>query len=226
MEFTSKGVYHAHPIDLYISMDEKFGKLGKWLEWEPEVFLSYFPEVTYRVPKDKLLAVQSVAANMQLPYTDHTAFEAVGNCFCNYYFIVGESSPLGTAECFYVVAQLKKLAVAVHGVKEADLLFYGEIPSYIAATAKYEHQRMLPSPLSFGQSILDYLYPNYEKDLSAERDIVSQIDKSEIPNSTEDLNKLLDNVDPSSTHGAFISWLLSCYFYDPTAFDIDSFEDN
>jgi len=188
-----------------------------WLAWEPEVLLSYVPEVKFYVPRNKILAVQAVGANADLVCSDHVGFESVGNCFCNYHYLVGESQPLGIEECFYTINQVRDIISKVHNLSQEKIEFLGEIPGYIASVAKLYKHRVLPKPLSFSQDILNFLYPNTkENNISDLLYIAEEIDKASLPDSLDELRKLLDNVDPDSTHGVFVGWLIGCYVYDPT----------
>lgn len=206
--FNDVTVHSLHPIDLYRKMDEVLSKDGKdWLGWEPETVLQHL-----KVPRtaqeavDKVLAVQAIAAHVELACESHEAFEALCNSFCNYSFIVGESQPAGIEECFYTVKQIKAIADAVHKIKDGDVIFYGEIPGYIAAVAKLHSHRVLPVPLWFAQDILDFIYPNTDIDLASYKNVAEEIDKADLST----LDELED------TDNNFINWLIGCYRYDPT----------
>lgn len=207
MEFTNSIIYSTHPIDLYKYINTALKGLGAWLSWEPEVL---FKNLNINKPNsnsvNKVLAVQSTAANTELPCKNHLAFESVGNCFCNEHFIAGTSQPIGIEECMYTVNQIKLIAKEVHKVNEDLVTFYGEIPGYVASVAKLHSHRVLPIPLNFGQDILDYLYPNYGVNLTEEKHIAEVIDKA-------DLSELADL---DRTDNKFIHWLVGCYRYDPT----------
>lgn len=207
-DFNDSTIYSTSPIDLYTAMDKVLTPLGAWISWEPDTLLKHITSKTKLNSNsiNKLLAVQAVAANLDLVCKDHTAFEAVGTCFCNEHYILGRSQPIGIEECMYTVKQIKGIAVLVHNTQEDLVMFYGEIPGYVASVAKLNSHRVLPIPLSFGQDILDYLYPNYGVDLVKEKDMAQKIDDADL----KDLTSL------DKTDNIFIHWLVGCYLYDPT----------
>jgi hypothetical protein len=229
-QFTDHTVYHTSPATLYRNLDAMLTKehSKRWLEWEPEVLLSTVPEVKYYVPRNKLLAIQAVGANADLVCSDHIGFESVGNCFCNYHYLVGESQPIGIEECLYTTNHVKQIISDVHKLDTDKINFLGEIPGYIASVAKLYKHRVLPVPLNFGQDILDFLYPNNKQDAHFEemKHIAAEIDKTAIPNDFGNLGKILDVIDPGSTNGAFVNWLIGCYLYNPTTIIGNTVEEN
>ena len=215
--FTDKTILKTSPTALYKEMAIKLEGEGPWIEWEPETILHSISSDIGDVAMNKILAVQAVAANTELPCMDHVAFESVVNSFCNYTYIVGESQPTGIEECFYTVNHIKGIATQVHNLDPSSILFAGEVPGYIAAVAKLYSKRVIPYPLSFAQDILDFIYLNYNIPLDEMKDIVQKIDSAIIPENVKDISSLVEELDPKSEYHTFITWILGCYIYDPTS---------
>lgn len=205
---TNDSVLHTDPTTLYKALNKKFIKFGDWLSWEPDVFLKMIGDVTDKLPQNKLMAIQALGGNTQIALEDHIAFESIGNCFCNVNYIVGHSMPLSIEECFYTVKHIKTIGALVHDIPTKNISFFGEIPGYVASCAKHESKRVLPVPLSFGQDILDFLYPNYNVDLIEEHTAIKNIEENQ---NSDYFNKILEE-QPNT----FASWVIGCYLFNPT----------
>jgi hypothetical protein len=142
-----ESVKAAHPADIRRALDVVF-EGEDWPSWEPETLLASLKD---RKPDDtdKILAVQAVARNPALAFTSAAAFEKVVNAFCNNTCVMDVSQPPHVEEMAYAVGQLISMC--------PDKKFSGEVPGYVAATARYRGWFALPSVLSFGQTLLNGL---------------------------------------------------------------------
>lgn len=145
----------AHPVEIWQACEQAFAG-QKWLAWDPEtILLSLGSEISDQAV-DKLLAVQSVASNAKAALANADAFEKVVNAFCNNICVMDVSQPPEVEEMSYAASQIQKLVQAVHG-SSARAVFDGDVPNYVAATAKFRGWQFLPKNLSFAQNILDCL---------------------------------------------------------------------
>lgn len=145
----------AHPVEIWLACEQAFHG-EKWLSWDPETILLSLGSDISDEAVDKLLAVQAVASNAKATLTNADAFEKTVNAFCNNICVMDVSQPPEVEEMSYAVSQIGKLILAVHGPK-AKIAFDGEVPGYVAATAKFRGWSILPKNLAFAQEMLDCL---------------------------------------------------------------------
>lgn len=155
MQTKHDAILAAHPVEIWQACEQAFAG-QKWLAWDPETILLSLGNDISDQAVDKLLAVQAVASNGNAVLSNADAFEKAVNAFCNNICVMDVSQPPEVEEMSYAVSQIEKLLHAVHGPR-AKIAFDGEVPGYVAATAKFRGWQYLPKNLSFAQGLLDYL---------------------------------------------------------------------
>lgn len=148
-------ILRAHPLEIYKACDELFGE-SPWLSWEPETLLMELKSEVSDRAVDKLLAVQAVCGNTKVALTNSDAYENVINAFCNNVCVMDVIQPPEVEEMSYGHSQITLLAKEVHGA-DCRIEPSGEVPGYVAATAKFRGWILLPENLSFAQEMLDSL---------------------------------------------------------------------
>ena len=151
----------SHPIEIYLACDKLF-EGEPWLEWEPETLLLQLRQDVDELSEDKLLAVQSVAANASVVLNMALAFEKAATAFCNNVCVADEWQPPYVEEVCYAVPQILKILHAVHG-PDHTFAFAGEVPGYVASVAKYRGWIALPHRLDFASELLNGLNGLTEK---------------------------------------------------------------
>lgn len=154
-------ILRAHPVEIYKACDEIFNN-EPWLSWEPETLLLELKSEVSDRAVDKLLAVQAVAANPKVVLTNSDAFENTVNAFCNNVCVMDISQPPEVEEMSYAMSQIVLLIKEAHKIEE-KIVPGGEVPGYVAATAKFRGWVILPKNLSFAQGILNTLTGFNEK---------------------------------------------------------------
>lgn len=145
----------SHPVEIYQALDTLFAD-DAWISWEPETLLLELKEEVPEAAVDKLLAVQALAANSELALTHSQAFENVVNAFCNNICVTDTHQPPYVEEMAYAVSQIEKIVKLVHG-ENTPCKFTGDVPNYVAATARFRDWFALPRILSFAQEMLNSL---------------------------------------------------------------------
>ena len=145
----------AHPIEIYEALDGVFAG-EKWLSYEPETLLLALKQEVSDQALDKLLAVQAVAANPKGVAGNSSGFEKVVHAFCNNICVMDVLQPPEVEEMSYAVSQMHKLVQLAHKGAPA-LEFSGDVPGYVAATARFRGWQILPRNLAFAQEMLDHL---------------------------------------------------------------------
>lgn len=207
----------ASPEEIFLALDRLFPS-EPWMQWEPETLLHELEGDVSEAAKDKLLAVQAVAANSMLSLRECVAFENVVNAFNNNICVVDAPQPPFVEEMFYAVKQLAAIVHRVHG-PDKKLAFTGTVPGYIAATAKYRGWTLLPKELSAGQQQLDFLTGSHPKKenaalLARVRELYSAMrheDARAILGSNE-VQELLSQDDANAT---FVRQVLGLFLFDP-----------
>lgn len=143
-----------HPIDLYRMLDTLF-RDEEWLDWEPETLIRQADKLEDPIAQDKLLAIQSAAANSRLVLSNAVAFEKVVLAFSNNHIIPDAPQSPYLEEVFYAVDQLRELIQLVHDQKAE---FIGEVPGYVSAVARHRGWQILPAGLNFAQQSLNFLW--------------------------------------------------------------------
>lgn len=147
----------AHPVDIYRALNEVFGDVP-WSGWEPETLLASLPGEVPDLVRDKVLAVQALAANPLPALTEALALEKTVHALCNNICVMDVRQPLYVEELAYGVGQMLAILADVTGKRpEAGKVFRGETPGYVAATARFRDWFVLPPPLEFAQRALDGL---------------------------------------------------------------------
>lgn len=203
-----KFVLGSHPVDIYTALDEEPLFL-EWVTWDAETLLMQLPLVKDAVAMDKVLAVKSCAANINVPAAKALAFEKVCTAFCNNHCVMDAYQPLFVEEVFYGVGQIRKISQIVHGRVPK---FKGEVPGYIASVAKTRAVTVLPLPLAFAQDRTTFLTGRApsgdEMGLVASIDLVDQLSLRD--------PKILDQLDPKKNAADRLSaFLIGCYVFDP-----------
>lgn len=208
----------AHPFDVYRALDTMFGE-ERWLSWEPEVLLHELADEVSEQARDKVLAVQAVAANGALACGKAAAFENVVHAFCNNALVVDSLQPPTIEEVMYTIPQLEKIIKQVHS--DAEVSFYGEIPRYVAAVAKYRGWVVLPTRLGFAQDALDELtgcspesdkYQEFKGTLQLIKGLVASVAETAITTSDE----VFSLIEEDTPKALVIRLVLGAYLYDPT----------
>lgn len=128
----------SSPFDVYTQLAKEQAATN-WIGWDLDTFLLHYPGAD-----NKMLAVKSLAYNIQKVCSDWQAFEQVVCAFNN----MDQPSVLQVEEICYGVGQIKLIA-------NQPVLFLGDIPNYISACAKYYEWLVLPPALSFAQELLE-----------------------------------------------------------------------
>lgn len=207
----------ASPEEIFVALDKLF--VGEqWMQWEPETLLHELEGDVSDAAKDKLLAVQAVAANSMLPLKECIAFENVVNAFNNNVCVVDTPQPVFVEEMFYAVKQLTAIIHRVHG-EDKKITFSGTVPGYIAATAKYRGWTLLPKELEAGQQQLDFLTGTHPKKENAElltrvRELYANMKHADAKDilKSEEIQKLLEQEDANAT---FVRQVLGLFLFDP-----------
>lgn len=208
-----------HPINLLKALDTYF-EGSDWYSWEPEVVLTELKDEVSDQAADKVLAVKSLAANTEMAFYNHSAFENIVHAFCNNMLVVDTNQPMYVEEIMYAVPQIIQIARYVHG-DLVDVEFRGEVPGYIAATAKYRGWVVLPKRLQFAQEILDSLtgieegskrYTEFKTTIALVKNLVEAMDATDVTQYTEMLGFLEEDTEKS----LIAKRILGSYLYDPT----------
>jgi hypothetical protein len=219
-QFTDEFILATEPVQLFRELDKALAGAhsdpdSNWLAWDTESILLTLDRdrtlITENTAIDKIMAVKSAAFNMNVPCTHALAFEKVVLAFCNNECVMDAVQPPFVEEIFYTVYRLKVLAKEVHG-KETKLDFRGEIPGYVAATAKHRNVLVLPKPLDFAQDLLTFLTgyaPN-----SDELSLIEQVHElaRENPAGLKD-HETLSRLSPIDDKN--VVDVLRCYLYYP-----------
>lgn len=225
-KLTDEGIIYTHPVDLFLSLDKSWASDG-WENWEAEVLLATVadPQELSSEAIDKLLAIQSFYKMPYLAFTNAVAFEKIVHAFCNNPCVVDTLQPPHIQEITYTVKQCNNIIKNSRYKEEKDnFIFMGEIPGYIAATAKYRDWIVLPKCLAFAQEALFSLkgyvsgnprYEEHKKIIKAAVNMVSHLDDSTI-----DANGVAEVAEAVNNESSFSSNLLlqivGAYLYDPT----------
>jgi hypothetical protein len=209
----------AHPIELYASIERLFPG-EDWKSWEMETLLHELRDDMDAVAADKLMAVKAVAANPDMPYTHAPAFEKTANAFCNNVCVMDAFQPPYVEELTYAVTQLHALRRLVRPEEDASLaVFSGEVPGYVAATAKYRGWMALPGVLSFGQEFLNAL--NGVSENSPEREklmktiaLYTSLTKKDAEDMLRDSS--VDSLAKTDEASAIVRDILGALLFDPT----------
>lgn len=145
----------AHPVEILEACDGVFAG-QKWLAYDPETILLSLKDDISDASVDKLLAVQAVASNPMAVLCNADAFEKTVNAFNNNICVMDVAQPPEVEEMSYAASQIDKIIKAVHGAK-SDIRYSGDVPNYVAATARFRGWTILPKNLSFAQEMLDVL---------------------------------------------------------------------
>ena len=211
-------ILNNSPIQILHKLDSLFAG-SEWLSWEPETLLLKNLDVTDPIAKDKLLAVQAVASNSQAATSSGDAFEKVVMAFNNNHCIVDQYQPPEIEEVFYAVQQITKIITEIH---DAEAIFTGEIPNYVAAVARFHRWIFLPNPLQFAQETLNSLN-GLHKDggkasvYSGLLSIAKQVSDSMAHTDSlrGDVSELGNWVGNSPQHDV-ARRMIGCYLYSPT----------
>lgn len=204
------------PSAIYSELSSNFGE-ADWVGWDPHTVLAHIEDAT-DVGQDKILATQAFAFNTKLASTEAVAFENISHAFCNNHCVFDAHQPLELPEAAYAVKQMRELAKLVHGPK-FELEFAGEIPSYIAAIAKFRGFYLLPQSLAFAQGLLNHLtglapgspkYQESEKLLTAAESVLGALGASP---KLEDVIAHLEREDALTD---FTRAVVGCVVFDPT----------
>lgn len=203
----------VHPSDLFVALDRYFENTN-WLEWEPEVLLHELKDDITEREADKVLAVKSVAVNTNLVYTNACAFENVCHAFCNNIIVVDTLQPLYIEEIMYAIPHIIKITKEIHG-NNVSVNFTGEIPGYVAATAKYRGWYVLPTRLAFAQELLEELTGVQEGTAKYNQFAVALNEAKQIAEAIEtaDIYTYKDVIDSAPD---IVKTILGAYLYDPT----------
>lgn len=210
-------VLKKSPIELYQAMDSLFTELP-WLGFHPATLAAHYPSLEgTSVAMDKLLAVHAVANQPAIVCCEHNAFEKVCNLFNNNPIVTNASQPVFIEEVFYTVKQIRSIVSAVQDFDYTDIgveMFYGEVPAYVAATAKQSDMYLLPPQLAFAQEMLSHLT---NREISEEEaELVAAM--SNVPLDSPINLDFLDSLNPSlNENDRVIARLMACFVYKPVA---------
>lgn len=208
------------PIEVYNHLDNLF-KEGEWLSWEPETVLTSLKECINGedICKDKILAVQGVAANATLVLTNNRAFEKVVHAFCNNPCIMDIAQPPQIEEIHWAIPHIQDIIVASQeDIKRESISFTGEIPGYVAGVAKYHGWLVLPKRLNFAKEMLDNLngikgWNTKEQDIaliiSQAQSLADQLDDIELDTAG------LDALEEDTPRNIMIRRLVGCCLFKP-----------
>ena len=212
-------ILSTHPSDLLKALDTYF-EGSDWYSWEPEVVLTELKEEVSDQAADKVLAVKSLAANSEMVFYNHAAFENIVHAFCNNILVVDTNQPLLVEEIMYAIPHIVAIVKYVHG-EHADTTFRGEVPGYVAATASYRNWLVLPNRLQFAQDILESLtgisdgskkYAEFKTTLDLVKLLVTAMDTTDVTQYTE----MIGFLEEDSEKALIAKRILGSYLYDPT----------
>ena len=215
----TKMILSTHPADLIKKLDELF-KGESWYSWEPEVLLTMLKEVLSDASKDKVLAVQAVACNVEPVLYKAFAFENVVHSFCNNFIVPDVMQPVSVEEIMYAVPQIIAIANHVHG---KPVSFTGEIPQYVAAAAKYSGWVVLPPRLSFAQECLDSItgmFPGSKRYLEFKHvlDMISRLAVQLDATNLDDFPEVTTLLEEDTDVAIITRRVLGAYLFDPTKY--------
>jgi len=203
-----KFILGSHPVDIYTAVDTE-PLFGEWVTWDAETLLMQLPLVKDAVAMDKVLAVKSCAANINVPVAKALAFEKICTAFCNNHCVMDAYQPLFMEEVFYGVKQINLISQAVHGKLPK---FKGEVPGYIATVAKVRAVPVLPKPLAFAQDRAAFM--TGKSPSGDELELVDSMDQVGLEALKEPAS--LDSLDPARNPGdRLAAFLIGCYLFDP-----------
>lgn len=195
------------PVELFKHLETSLP--SDWAGYEPESI-----QLLIEVDNiDKLLAVQAVANNPSFALENHTAFENVGNAFCNEPVFVDASHPLNIGEVHYTIKNIR----AIIGDIYSESIISRDIKGYIAAIAKKDDMIVLPYSLQFAQEVLDMLNRSHFTDvvfLGEYNSLMAMVkDQPELENLT--LN-LVDKYASVISQSPYLRMIIGSILYDPT----------
>ena len=220
----SQSILTKSPFELFKDMDRDLG--GDWVSWEVETILSHAPDHIDQMAVDKILAVHLTARNIELTATVADVIEKITNAFCNQPCLMDAIQPPHIEELMYAVDQIERIGTDVHGEKDMEeFKFGGQVPGYVAAAAKYHDWTVLPKPLSFAQSILDFLTGmkwRRAKDKKIDTAIAALLDLSEKIDGVDDISmenasikQMLDDFDNGRSEYKDAARIVGCYLFKP-----------
>lgn len=217
-----KSPLEMNPVDIFKLLDSEFGG-EPWIGWEPDTIEIQLPDDLGDLGIDKILAVHATAHNLRNVSEIALGFENVVTAFSNQQMLADAMQPPNIEEIFYAVRQIKKIAALT---QENDSFqqfkFRGQVPGYVAATARYHNWIILPAPLNFAQATLDFLNglkyrrsmdQKLEKACAALEKLADDIDA--MGDIGKGAAKMLDVIDQDEYEYRNAAMLIGCYLYKP-----------